>query len=131
MHYGNTGCRIFKGEMPKNIHTWRKLFNFESWCNGEVSKIALIWLSKSTFYVKNHRTYFFSLKNTNLGAHCFFLTFLITSFFKSCCYKNDAQFLTARSPHTNSQKSWISLSWVLGKNISSFVSPARKLNNPY
>ena len=27
---------------------------FENWCNGEVSKSAKIWLSKSIFYFKNH-----------------------------------------------------------------------------
>ena len=28
--------------LPKNEHTQRKLLNFENWCNGEVSKRALI-----------------------------------------------------------------------------------------
>ena len=40
--------------LPKNQHTQRKLLNFENRCNGEVSKSAKIWLSKSIFYVKNH-----------------------------------------------------------------------------
>ena len=51
-----------------NQHTQRKLLNFENWCNGEVSKSTTIWLSKSIFYVKNHRKTFsiyFSLKNNN------------------------------------------------------------------
>ena len=39
---------------PKNQHTQRKLLNFENWVNGEVSKSAKIWLSRSTFYVKNY-----------------------------------------------------------------------------
>ena len=26
--------------LPTNQHTQRKLFNFENWCNGEVSKIG-------------------------------------------------------------------------------------------
>ena len=40
--YGNTGCRVFKGDtkleifLPKNQHTERKLLNFEKWCSGEV-----------------------------------------------------------------------------------------------
>ena len=44
MHYGNTGCRVFKWEykirkiFAKNQHTQRKLLNFENWVNGEVSK---------------------------------------------------------------------------------------------
>ena len=46
MHYGNTGCGVFKRGgtklerfWPKNQHTQRKLLNFENWINGEVSKI--------------------------------------------------------------------------------------------
>ena len=35
--------------LPKNQHTQRKLLNFEHWVNGEVSKSAKIWLSKSIF----------------------------------------------------------------------------------
>ena len=40
--------------LPKNQHTQRKLLNFVFWINGELSKSAKIWLSKSIFYVKNH-----------------------------------------------------------------------------
>ena len=40
--------------LPKNQHTQRKLLNFENWVNGEVSKSAKIWLSKSIFYIKNY-----------------------------------------------------------------------------
>ena len=48
MHYGNTGCGLFKGGggtklerfLPTNQHTQRKLLNFENWVNGEVSKIG-------------------------------------------------------------------------------------------
>ena len=47
MHYGNTGCGVFKRGgtklerfLPKNQHTQRKLSNFENWVNGEVSKIG-------------------------------------------------------------------------------------------
>ena len=40
--------------LHKNQHTQRKLLNFENWVNGEVSKSAKIWLSKSIFYVKNY-----------------------------------------------------------------------------
>ena len=56
-----------------------KLLNFANWCNGEVevSKSAKILLSKSILDVKNHLNLsdFFSLKNTNLGAHFLLLTF--------------------------------------------------------
>ena len=55
--------------LPKNQHTQRKLLKFENWCSWEVSKSAKISLSKLIFYVKNHPSHFFSLKNTNLGAH--------------------------------------------------------------
>ena len=34
---GGTKLEIF---LPKNQHTQRKLFNFENWVNGEVSKIG-------------------------------------------------------------------------------------------
>ena len=63
--------------LPKNQHTQRKWLNFEFWINGELSKSAKIWLSKSIFYVKNHPnlSQFFSLKNTNLGAHFLLMIF--------------------------------------------------------
>ena len=49
-----------------------KLLNFETCSNGEASKSAKIWLSKS----KIIRIFliFFSLKNTNLGTYFLFLT---------------------------------------------------------
>ena len=69
--YGNSGCWLFK----RGVQNWKyfcikidrkkKLLNFENWCDGEVSKSALIW------QVKNHQNLspFFSLKNINLGPH--------------------------------------------------------------
>ena len=33
---GGTKLEIF---LPKNLHTQRKLLNFENWVNGEVSKV--------------------------------------------------------------------------------------------
>ena len=41
--------------LPKNQHTQRKLWNFENWCSGEVSKSLKICFSKSIYYVKNHQ----------------------------------------------------------------------------
>ena len=72
-----TGVTKLERFLAKNQHTQRKLLNFEFWINGELSKSAKIWLSKSIFYVKNHSnlSHFFSLKNTNLGAHFLLLTF--------------------------------------------------------
>ena len=63
--------------LPKNQHTQRKLLNFENWVNGEVSKSAKIRLSKSIFYVNVSESFsfFFSLKNINLGACFLLLTF--------------------------------------------------------
>ena len=57
-------------------------FHFELWINGELTKSAKIWLSKSIFYVKNH---------WNLLWVC----------------------------------------WFFGKNLSNFVHPTWKFNNPY
>ena len=41
LHYGNTGCGVFKPGgtklerfLPKNQHTQRKLLNFENWISG-------------------------------------------------------------------------------------------------
>ena len=72
-----TGDTKLERFLPKNQHTQRKLLNFEFWINVELSRSAKIWLSKSIFYVKNHPnlSQFFSLKNTNLGAHFLLLTF--------------------------------------------------------
>ena len=82
--YGNTGCEVFKGGIQNEKGFWLKIncsqtksLNFANRCNGEVSKSAKIWLSKSIFYIKNHPNLsdFFSLKNKNLEAHYMLLTF--------------------------------------------------------
>ena len=46
VQYGRTGVEFSRGGgtklerfLPKNLHTQRKLLNFENWVNGEVSKI--------------------------------------------------------------------------------------------
>ena len=61
VEYGNTSCGVFKGEIQNYKDFWLKIncgqmksLNFENWLNGEVSKSAKIWLSKSIFYIKNH-----------------------------------------------------------------------------
>ena len=68
---------------PKNQQTQRRFLNFENWTIGEVSKKAKILLSKSIFYVKNHLnlSHFFSIKNTNFGAHFLLLTFFVIDIF--------------------------------------------------
>ena len=70
----SNGGTILERFLPQNQHTQRKLLKFENWVNGEVLKSAKLWLSKSIFYVKNYQI-FFSLNNTNLGAHFLLLTF--------------------------------------------------------
>ena len=52
------GGTKLEGFLPMNQYTQRKGLNFEDWCNGEVSKSAKIWLSKSIFYVKNYQKSF-------------------------------------------------------------------------
>ena len=84
-----------------------KLPNLENWSSGELSKSAKIWLSKLIFYVKNHLnvSHFFSLKNTNLGAHFLLLTFFDNvNFLNPFIFYTDIQFLTARH-YSNSQNS--------------------------
>ena len=39
--FSNGGAELERF-LPKNQHTQMKLLNFENWCNGEVSKRALI-----------------------------------------------------------------------------------------
>ena len=84
VYYGNTSCGVFKRGIQNKKSFWlkinipkRKLFNFGNWCSRELSKSAKIWLSKSIFYVKIIGIFpiFFSLKNTNLGAHFLLLIF--------------------------------------------------------
>ena len=72
-----TGGTKLERFLPKNQHTQRKLLNFENWVNGEMSKSAKIWFSRSIFYVKNYPNFsqFFTLKNINLEAHFLLLIF--------------------------------------------------------
>ena len=78
-----TGDSKLERFLPMNQLTKRKLLDFEFWINVELSKSAKIWLSKSIFYVKNHPnlSHFFSLKNTNVGAHFLLLTFFDRTIF--------------------------------------------------
>ena len=74
---GGTKLKIF---LPKNKHTERKLSNFENWVTGEVSKSAkspnLLTFKVNFLCQKLSESFsiFFSLKNTNLGAHFLLLT---------------------------------------------------------
>ena len=99
-----------------------------------MSKSAKIWLSKSIFYVKNYTNLsqkFFHLR-ISIEAHFCFWHFLITSIFKSLylvewCPIFDNSPLTQFSKFNN----FLWVCWFLGKNLSNFVPPAWKLNNPY
>jgi hypothetical protein len=68
-----TGDTKLERFYPKNQHTQRKWLNFEFWINGELSKSAKIWLSKSTFYVKNHPnlSHFFHIKEYQFRSTLF------------------------------------------------------------
>ena len=83
---GNTKLERF---LPKNQHTQRKSMKFEFWINVELSKIANIWLSKSIFYVKNHRSlsdFFFHWRISIKEHICCYWHFLIKSIFKAVYY---------------------------------------------
>ena len=66
---GGWGCTKLERFLPKN----QRLLNFEFLINGVLSKSA----QNLTFYAKNHPniSFFFSSKNTNLGAYFLLLTF--------------------------------------------------------
>jgi hypothetical protein len=84
MEFQVQGWKIVKIFAKKT--TYRKKFiEFLESGLWEVSKSGKIVLSKSIFYVKNHYnlSQFFSLKNTNLGAHFLLLTFFENINFKS------------------------------------------------
>ena len=83
---GGTKLEIY---LSNNQHAQRKLWNFENWCHLEVSKSALIWLSKSICYVKNHRnlSYFFLYWRMSIKEHiCCYWHFLLKSIFKAVYY---------------------------------------------
>ena len=117
----------------KNQHTKRKLLNFEFWINGEVSKSARIWLSKSIFYVKNHPTLsnFFSQKNTNSGPH-FSLTFFDKINFQITLLLKWGHIFDSSPIIQNSKfNKFLWVCWFLCKNLSNSIPPAWKLHNLY
>ena len=86
--YGNTGCHFSSGGVAKQErflarykHTKMKLLNFENWTNEEVSKNAKspnLPTFKFNFLhqkLSESFSFFFSLKNINLGTHLLLLTF--------------------------------------------------------
>ena len=121
--------------LPKNHHTQRKLLNFENWVNRKGSKSAKIRLSKSNFYVKNHRNLsdFFCIVEYEFRSTFFVIDiFFITLIFKSLYFLKwypifDTSTLTQFSKFNN----FLWVCWFLGKNLSNFVPPVWKLHNPY
>ena len=104
VEFSNCGYKIrkhFAKESTKEI--------MEFWINGELSKSAKIWLSKSIFYVKNHPnlSQFFSLKNTNLGAH---FLLLLLFFDKINCLNH---FITKMMPSKFNSFLWVC--WLLSQ----------------
>ena len=95
-----------------------KSLNFVDWCNGEVSKSAQFWLSKSIFYVKNHLYLSESIFIEEFQNRSTF--FVIDTFDSLPLY-------------SNSQNSMISFdyNWFLAKNLSNLVSFPWKLHNRY
>ena len=81
--FSKEGYKIRK--LNKNQHTLRKLLNFENWFDGEVSKRAKIWHSKSVFYVKNYGNLplFYLVIEEYQFRSTFLWNFLIISIFKS------------------------------------------------
>ena len=106
VEFSSQGYRIRKIFAERSTYP-RKLLNFENWCGGEVSKSAKVWLSKSIFYVKNHRnlSHFFFIQK------CQFTSTFVLSIFKPLHYQNDVQLLKVCN-YTNSQNSIISLGYV-------------------
>ena len=105
-----------------------KWLNFENWVNGEVSKSAQFWLSKSIFYVKNHRNlsqFFFHWKiSIQENIFCYWY-FSITSILKSLYFlKWRPIFDTSPLTQIAKFKNFLLVCWFLGKNLSNFVYPA-------
>ena len=64
-HTGGTKLERF---LPKNLHTQRKLSNFENWPNGEVSKVPKLDFQSQFSVSKIIQIFLVALKNMNLGA---------------------------------------------------------------
>ena len=128
--------------LPNNQHTQRKLLNFKFWFNGELSKSAKNLLSESIFYVKNHRNLsqsfflrinWYSIEYQFRSTFFCYWHFLITSIeFKSLYFLKWCPIFDTSPLHQFSK--FNNFLWVcsfLGKNLSNFVHPAWKIDNPY
>ena len=85
-------CILFKRfwNKKRKLPWWSCMQNYgNTGCNGEVSKNAKIWLSKSIFYIKNHRNlseFFFHWRISIKEHICCYWHFLIKSIFKAVYY---------------------------------------------
>ena len=97
--------------------------------------LTKIWLSKTIFYVKNYPNlsqFIFSFKIFNPGALFCYWQFWITSIFKSLYFlKLCPTFDTCPLTQSSKFNNFLWVCWFLGNNLSNFVAPVWKLNNPY
>ena len=94
---------------------------FENWCSGELSTIGHHFSNKVIWKLMLS-------KNVN-NKKCAWMNILILDIENWLWKSNFGTFWC----NANSQNSIISFdySWLLGKNLSNFVPPAWKLDNPY
>ena len=100
---------------------------------GGVKKCHYLTFKVNFLHQKSSESFtFFSLNNTNLGAHFLLLVlfenihFWVTLLLKWCPIFDNSP-LHQFSKFYN----FLSACWFLGKNLSNFVSLAWKLDNPY
>ena len=138
--YGNTGCWVFKRgvqnwkyvclkiNIPKGSY-WilrigvmekcQKVPEFDFQSQFSMSKIIGFFLN------------FFTLKNTNIGAHFCYWHFLITSISKSLHFLKRCPIFDTSPLHQFSKfNNFLWVYWFLGKNLSNFVPPACKFDDP-
>ena len=96
----------------------QKVPKFDFQCQFSMSNII------QTFLI------FFSLKNTNLGAHFLFFKFFDTINFEITLLLKWFPIFDS-SPLNAKFNNFLWVCWFLCKNLSYFVPPAWKLHNPY
>ena len=121
-------CIIIK--ILKGNYYWILSF----WLTASCQRVTKFEFQSQFSIVKNHPNLsnFFSLKNTNLGAHFCYWHFLIKSILKSLqllkwCPIFDSSPLIQNSKFNN----FFWVCWFLCKIFSNFVLPAWKLHNPH
>ena len=56
VEFSSGGIKLEK-VLLKNENIQRKIFNFDNWCNGKMSKSSKTGVSKSVFYIKNYQNH--------------------------------------------------------------------------